>query len=109
VILALIFARVAARRSGGKGRRVSDLAADDAHGAQELDPVGVDVGFGGGPADQRADRVVGQQVAVDLLADRVRLLGSQDLARSAQVGLELLVAGLVLSGSPGAFPLKNNL
>ena len=34
--------------AGGKGRRVGDPAADDAHGSQELDPVGVDVGLGGG-------------------------------------------------------------
>jgi hypothetical protein len=92
----LILSRVAARRSGGKGRWVGDLAADDAYGAQELDPVGVDVGFGGGPADQGADRVVGQQVAVDLGAHHVRALGPQDLARAAQVGLDLLVSGLVL-------------
>jgi hypothetical protein len=39
---------------------------------------------------------VGQQVAVDLLADRVRLFGPQDSARPAQVGLELVVAGFVL-------------
>jgi len=35
--------------SGGKGR-VCGPAADDPDGAQELDPVGVDVGFGGGVA-----------------------------------------------------------
>jgi hypothetical protein len=46
--------------SGGKGR-VSGPAADDADGAQELDPVGVDVGFGGRPADQRRDGVVGER------------------------------------------------
>jgi hypothetical protein len=113
VILVLIFARVVAQRSGGKGRRVSDLAADDAYGAQELDPVGVDVGFGRGPADQCDDRVVGRQVAVDLLADRVGFLRSQDRARPPQVGLELLVSGLVLSGSPGALlrrgPLRTEL
>src|SRR5258708_40340882 len=59
------------RWSGGKGR-VSGPAADDADGAQEFDPVGVDAGFGGGLADQRRDGVVGEQVAVDLLADHVR-------------------------------------
>ena len=41
--------------------------ADNPHGAGEFDPVRVDVRFGGGPADQRADRVMGQQVTVDLL------------------------------------------
>ena len=46
----------------GKGRR-ADGPADDADGAGEADPVRVDVGFGGGLADQRADRMVSQQVA----------------------------------------------
>jgi hypothetical protein len=45
--------------SGGKGR-VGDPAADDTHRAQELDPVGVDVGLSGRLADQGADRVVSQ-------------------------------------------------
>src|SRR5438034_7965715 len=81
--------------SGGKGRRVSDPAAQDAHGAFELDAVGVDVGLGCGSADQGADRVVGEQVPVDLLADHVRALRSQHPAGAAQVGLELVVAGLV--------------
>ena len=57
---------------GGKGRRVGDLAADEADGAQEFDSVGVDVGFGGGLADQGADGVVGEQLAVDFLAHHVR-------------------------------------
>jgi len=100
VRLARTLARMRARCSGGKGR-VGDPAADDAHGALELDPVGVDVGLGGGPADQRADRVMGEQVAVDLLADHVRAFRAQHPARAPQVGLELVVTGLVLSGSPG--------
>jgi len=79
----------------GKGRRVGDPAADDAHGARELDPVGVDVGFGGRPADQGAERVMGQQVAVDFLADGVGLFRPQDLGGPAEVGFELVVAGLV--------------
>nr|CEL17863.1 hypothetical protein [Kibdelosporangium sp. MJ126-NF4] len=32
--------------SGGKRRRVIDPAAGDPHGAQELDPVRVDIGLG---------------------------------------------------------------
>ena len=69
--------------------------ADDAEGAGEFDPVGIDVGFGGSPADQGADRVVGQEVAVDLLADHVRAFGAQHLPGPAQVGLDLIIAGLV--------------
>ena len=41
------------------------------------------------------DGVVGEQVAVDLLADHVRAFGPQHPAGAAQVGLELVVAGLV--------------
>ena len=65
-------ARMRARWSGGKGRRVSDLAVDDPHGAQELHAVGIDVSLGGRPAYQGADGMVGEQVAVDFLADHVR-------------------------------------
>src|SRR5260370_4284078 len=79
--------------SGGKSR-VGDPAADDADGALELDPVRVHAGGGGGLADQGADRVVGQQVAVYLLPDHVRVLRSQHPARPPQVRLGLLVAGL---------------
>jgi hypothetical protein len=60
---AMTVARMRSRWSGGKGRRVSGPAADDPDGALEFDPVGVDGGFGGGPADQGADRAVGEQVA----------------------------------------------
>src|SRR5258705_10393272 len=88
-------ARAACGGSGGKGRR-GDGPADDADGPGELDPVRVEVGLGGGLADQGADRVMGEQVAVDLLADHVRALGPQHPAGSAQGGLELVVAGLVL-------------
>src|SRR6266849_2948866 len=95
VISAMSAARAACGGSGGKGRR-GDGPADDTDGPGELDPVRVDVGLGGGLADQGADRVMGEQVAVDLLADHVRALGPQHPAGSAQVCLELVVAGLVL-------------
>ncbi len=83
VMSAITLARVRAWCSGGKGRRGGDPAANDTHGARELDPVGVDVGFGGRPADQGAERVMGQQVAVDFLADGVRLFRPQDLGGPA--------------------------
>src|SRR6266704_3532935 len=92
---AMTLARMPPRWSGGKGRRVSGPAADDADGPLELDPVRVDAGLGGGPADQGADRVVGEQVAVDFLADHVRALGPQHPPGAAQVCLELGVPGLV--------------
>src|SRR5882724_8847632 len=83
-------------RSGGKGRRLGETTAHEADGACELHPVGVDVGLGRGAADQRADRVMGEQVAVDLLADHVRALGAQYPSWPAQRGLELLVTRLML-------------
>src|SRR2546428_14143879 len=83
------------RWPGGKSR-ASGPAADDADGPFELDPVRVDAGVRGRGADQGADRVVGEQVAPDLLPHHVRGLRAQDLPRAAQVGLELGVPGLVL-------------
>src|SRR6266567_4360700 len=80
---------------GGKSR-ASGPAADDADRPLELDPVRVDARVRGGGADQGADRVVGEQVAPDLLLHHVRRFGAQDLSRAAEVGLELLVPGLVL-------------
>ena len=59
----------------GKGR--ADGPADDADGAGELHPVGVDVSLGCGLADEPGDGPVRQQVAVDFLADHVRAPGPQ--------------------------------
>src|SRR5260370_9819806 len=86
------------RWPGGKGR-ASGPAADDADRPLELDPVRAGAGVRGGGADQGADRVVGEQVAPDLLAHHVRRFGAQDLSRAAEVGLELGVPGLVLPSS----------
>jgi hypothetical protein len=79
----------------GKGR-VTDPSTNDAHGARVADFVRVDPGRGGPLADQRRDREVGQQVAPNLLVDEVWRPRAQDLPRPAQVGLDLLVAELVL-------------
>src|ERR1039457_6503940 len=92
---AMTRSRVRWRWSGVKSRAVGP-AADDADGPLELDPVRVDPGGGGGGADQGADRVVGQQVAPDLLPHHVRRSGPEYFPRSSQVGLQLLVPGLVL-------------
>src|SRR6266536_4215669 len=85
VMSAMTLARMRSRWSGGKGRRVSGTAADDPDGALEFDPVGVDAGFGGGAADEGGYGVVGEQVAVDFLADHVRAPGPQHLPGAAQV------------------------
>src|SRR5450755_5145101 len=92
----MTLARVRSRCSGGKGRRVSGPAADDADSPPELDPVRVDARLGGGPADQGGQGVMGEQVAVDLLPDHVRALGPQHPPGAAQVRLELLVPRLML-------------
>ena len=82
--------------SGGEGRRVGGPAADDADGPLELDPVRVDTRLGRGPADQGRQGVVGEQVAVDLLADHVRALGPQHPPGTSQGRLELGIPGLML-------------
>src|ERR1019366_6775753 len=94
-MLAMTVARMRSCCSGGKGRRVSGPAADDADCPLELDPVGVDARLGGGPADQGREGVMGEQVAVDFLADHVRALGPQHLPGTAQGGLELGIPGLM--------------
>src|ERR1022692_3302996 len=79
-------ARMRWRWSGGKSR-VSGPAADDADGPPELDPVRVNASAGGGCADQGADRVVGQQVAPDLLPHHVRRFGPEYFPRSSDCSL----------------------
>jgi hypothetical protein len=89
---------MAGRWSGGKGRRIIDLAADDADGADEADPVGVVPGLIGGPAHQFPDRVMSQQDPPHFLLGQVRGLGAEDPAGRAQVGLDLIQPGFVLVG-----------
>ena len=82
--------------SGGNVRRPGGGAADQAQGLGEGDPVRVEVGGRGGFRGQRADRVVDDQVGPDLLMHQVGQPGAQHPARAAQVGLELVVRGLLL-------------
>src|SRR6266487_5616905 len=65
-------------RSGGKGRRLTGLAADEADGADDADLIRVAAGFVSGPAHQLPDRVVGQQDSPHLLFDEFRGLGAED-------------------------------
>src|SRR5258708_14349587 len=95
-MLAMTFGGTLSRWSGGKGCRVADAAADDPHGSFELDPVGVDVSLGRGAADQGRYGVLGQQVAVDLLANHAGAPGPQNLAGAAQIRFQLPVPGFVL-------------
>src|SRR6266487_942889 len=81
---------------GGNGRGAGGGAADDPQDAGEADPVGVEVGGLSGSADEHADRVVDDQPGPDLLVDQVGQPGAQDPAWSAEVGLELVVRGLLL-------------
>src|SRR5262245_10697397 len=88
-----IWARMHRRWSGGESR-VGDPAADGADRSFELHPVRVDARAGRGGANQGADRVVGQEVAPDLLLNHVRGLRPQYPARAPEEGLELGVGGL---------------
>src|SRR5580658_10550773 len=90
---AMIAARAFSGGSGGESR--ADGPADDADGAGEFHPVGVDVSLGCGLADQPGDGPVRQQVAVDFLACHVRAPGPQYPSGPAQMGLELVVSGLM--------------
>src|SRR6478736_5430422 len=63
--------RASAQSSGGNVRRPGGGTADDPQGVCEGDAVGVDVRGGGGLRDQRADRVVHDQVGGYLLVDQV--------------------------------------
>jgi len=57
--------------------------------------VGVQVGGRGRLGDQRADRVVHDQVGVDLLVNEVGQPGPQDLPGAAEMSLELVVPGFL--------------
>src|SRR5689334_4495607 len=85
-----------AQSAGGNVRRPGGGAADQAQGLGEGDPVGVEVGGGGGFRGQRTDRVVHDQVGPDLLVNEVGQPRAQHPARAAQMGLELVVRGLLL-------------
>src|SRR4249919_2065492 len=76
--------------SGGEGRRLINLAADEADGAGEADLVRVAAGLVGGPAHQLPDRVVGKQDSPHLLFNEFRGLGAEDPAGCAQVRLDLV-------------------
>jgi hypothetical protein len=62
----------------------------------EGDPVGVEVGGGGGSGGQFADRVVHDEVGPDLLVDQVGQPGAQHPPGAAEVGFQLIVGGLFL-------------
>ena len=57
----MVWASAVRRCLGGKVRLVGDLAADNAEGSDEGEPVWVDVGFVRGPAHEGSDTVVGEQ------------------------------------------------
>ena len=87
--------RVAAQSAGGNVRRPGGGAADQAQGLGEGDPVGVQVGGGGRLRDERADRVVDDQVGPDLLVNQLGQPGAEDLPGAAEVGFELVVTGFL--------------
>src|SRR5664279_3422924 len=81
--------------SGGNVRRPGGGAADQTQGLGERDAVGVQVCGRGRLRDQRADRVVHDQVGVDLLVDQVGQPGPEDLPGAAEMSLELVVPGFL--------------
>src|SRR5438552_17694480 len=70
-------------RSGGKGGRLIDLAADEADGADEADLVRVAAGFVGGPARRLPERGVGAQDSPHLLCCEFRGPAAADTACGA--------------------------
>lgn len=72
------------------------MAADDAKGAGEGDPVGIVPGVEGGLVLQVPQRVVGQQGREGLLFDAAWVLGTQHQPRDALVVLDL-VQGVPIS------------
>ena len=69
--LVQVVGQFAAQSSGGNVRRPGRGTADQAQGLGERDLVRVQVGGSGRLGDERADGVVHDQVAVDLLVDQV--------------------------------------
>jgi len=80
---------------GGNVGRACGGTAHDTQGAGETYPVGVEVGGLGGFGYQDGDGVVRGQPGPDLLVGQLGQPGAQHFAGSAQVGFELVVAGLV--------------
>jgi hypothetical protein len=78
------------RREGGKGRLGGDLAADDAEGAGEREPVRVELCLVGGFGHELSDGVVGDEEPVELLQDEVGAAGAEDGGGAALVGLDLV-------------------
>jgi hypothetical protein len=91
------------RREGGKGRLGGDLAADDAQGAGEGEPVRVGLCLVGGLGHELSDGVVGEQEPVELLQDEVGGAGAEDDRGPALVGLDLVEGEL---SQPPLMPLK---
>ncbi|MFF2436979.1 hypothetical protein ACFVU4_22840 [Streptomyces sp. NPDC058107] len=69
-----------------------------AHDAQwgEGDPVGIVIGLQCGSVHQVPDGVVDEQEAVEFLLGSIRVLGTQHQVGTAEVGLDLIEAGLEL-------------
>ena len=99
VISARTSGKAVAQSSGGKVRRPGGGAADQAQGAGETDPVGIEVGGLGGAGDEHGQGVVHGQPGPDLLVGQVRQPRAQDPPGSAQVGLELIVRACEITRS----------
>lgn len=102
VISAWMVGRASSQSSGRNARHPDGGTPDDAQGMVETDAIGVDVGGFDAAGDEYGDGVVDGEPGPDLLVDQVGQAGAQHPHWTAQVGLDLVVAGLVLSCGSGA-------
>ena len=95
-ISAVVSQSASANRSGGKCGLVGHLAAHHTQRGDERDAVRVKLSRLGGSIDERSDRMVDEQVGVDLLDHHLRRLRAQHLASTSLVGLQLVEGALFL-------------
>ncbi|GGX48913.1 hypothetical protein GCM10010353_73220 [Streptomyces chryseus] len=74
----MVWVRARLSREGGKYRLLGDMAAGDAKGAGERQPVGVEAGLVGGVVHDVPQCVMHEKEAVDFLLDTVWVLRAQD-------------------------------
>ena len=82
------------RPRGGNSAEGGHLAADNAHGVEKGQPVGILIGAQRGFMHETADGEMGHQQAIELLPHQIRRLAAEDDVRSPQVSLEFVECGL---------------
>ena len=84
------------RPRGGNSAEGGHLAADNAHGMEKGQPVGILVGAQRRFVHEAADGEVRHQQAIKLLPHQIRFLAAQDDMRAPQVSLEFVERGFNL-------------